>query len=87
VALKFLFFFPFDPRGGNGETDKSQLAPIFLKYFRTVSTVMMTAAPIVPHVAQLIKNHRFFNPEFLKKFEKKSFKKIERRAPVHRQFI
>jgi hypothetical protein len=48
---------------------------------------MMTAAPIVPHVAQLIKNHRFFNPEFLKKFEKKSFKKIERRAPVHRQFI
>jgi hypothetical protein len=65
-GFKVFVLFSVRPQGGNGETDKSQLAPIFLNIsVRSVRTVMMTAAPIVPHVAQLIKNHRFFNPEFL----------------------
>jgi hypothetical protein len=84
-GFKVFVLFSVRPQGGKWRNRQKSVGSYFLKYFRSVSTVMMTAAPTVPHVAQLIKN-RFFNPEFLTDL-KKSFKKIERRAPVHRQFI
>lgn len=71
LRQSFCSYFPPTP-GGKWRNRQKSVGSYFFEIFPFVlgALCLMTAAPIVPHVAQLIKN-RFFNPELKKKKKKK----------------